>query len=131
GLDRLGEPLLQFGDALVGDDVALAIGAGARLGLGGDHLAVAGQPGERRVDLSEREWLAAAEERVVVALEVVAVARLALEQAQQGQGNRHALDNTLSVYAAVVPVARTVSRRRVRGPSRRRWTAGSPAGRAS
>jgi hypothetical protein len=57
--------------------------------LPGDQLAIAGKPAEGRVYLAERERLAPAEVRVVVALEVVTVARLPLEQAQESERNGH------------------------------------------
>src|SRR5690348_1166981 len=96
-LDRLGQPRVDLGRAQVGDDVALAIRALAGL-LADHHLAVAGQPAEGGVDLAERQRLVAAEELVVVALELVTVAGLALEQAEQRQRNTHANRYTLSVY---------------------------------
>ena len=65
-------------------------------------LAVPGQPAERRVDLPERQLLAPAEVGVVVALEVIAVARLPFKQPEQGQGDAHPPEYTLSVYSAQV-----------------------------
>ena len=98
--------MLDVGDAGRGDGVALAVGAFAVLGRAGDGLAVAGQPGEGRVDLAVGQWLAAAEVGVVVPLEVVAVTRLSLQQAQQGERDTHTRENTLSVYARQVAGAR-------------------------
>ena len=89
--DRLPQPRLELGRALLGDHVALAVGPGAGLRFAHHHLAVAGQPAQRGVELPERQRPAAAEERVVVALEVVAVARLAFEEPEQGEGNAHAV----------------------------------------
>src|SRR5664279_934413 len=89
GLDRLGQPGMHFGHALFGDHVALELGAGSELRFAGFDLAVPGESRQRRVDLPERQWLAPAEEFVVVALEVVAVARFAFEQAEEGQWHRH------------------------------------------
>jgi hypothetical protein len=87
--DRLGQPSTHFGGALLGDDVALAVGAVARLSLVHDDLAVAGEAAQRRIHLPERQRLPPAEEHVVVALEVIAMARLTLKQAQQCQRNAH------------------------------------------
>jgi len=89
GLDRLGEPRLDVGDSPLGDGVALAVGSRARLCLSAGHLAVAGQAGEGGVDLPERERLAPPEELVIVTLQVIAMARLSLEQAKQSQRNAH------------------------------------------
>ena len=61
-LDRLGQPRLELGRAALGDHVALAVRALARADLAHHHLAVAGQPRQRRVDLAERQRLVAAEE---------------------------------------------------------------------
>jgi hypothetical protein len=103
GRDRLGQPGVDVGRAGLGDDVALAVGSVARLDAD-DHLAVAGQPGQGRVDLAERQRPTPPEERVVVALQVVAVAGLALEQTEQSQGNAHdstiRYAYTLRVYGA-------------------------------
>jgi len=75
-----------------------ALGALARGDLVHHHLAVAGQPGERRVDLAERQGAAVAEPEVVVALEVVAVAGFTFEKPEKGQRHRHAGDYTPRVY---------------------------------
>ncbi len=96
--------MLELGHPGLGDDVALAFGPVAGLGLAGDDLAVPGQSAERGVDLTVRQGLAAPEEGVVVALEVVAVARLALQQPEKGEGNTHGRNihqgYTPSVYLA-------------------------------
>jgi hypothetical protein len=105
GLHRLGEPGVNLGRSQLGDDVALAIGAGARLGFAGDRLAIPGQPAQRRVDLPKGQRLAAAEVGVVLVLEVLAVARLTLEQAKEGKRNAHEGDSTLSVYSTSIPSA--------------------------
>ena len=127
GLDRLGQPRLDLGGAPLGDDVALAVRPLARLDVADHHLAVAGQPAEGRVDLAERQRLAAAEERVVVALEVVAVARLPFEQAEQGEGNAHGRTihrvYTPRTYTGGSPAGRVVPQRRassIAGPRCRR-----------
>jgi len=100
GGDGLGQPGLEVGRALLGDHVPLAVGSGAGLRVADHDLAVARQPAQRGVELPERERLAPAEQRVVVALEVVAVAGLALEEAEQGQRDAHAGIYTLGVYLA-------------------------------
>jgi hypothetical protein len=89
-LHRLGQPLLDVRRALIGDDVALPVRPGAGADVADHHLAVPGQPAERRVDLAERERLATAEVGVVVAFEVVPVAGLPFEQAEKGERNAHA-----------------------------------------
>src|SRR4029077_3237650 len=99
---RVGQPCLELGRARLGDDVALAIGARARLGLPGHHLAVPRQPTEGGVHLPERQRFVPAEVGVVITFQVVTVARLAFEQAQQGQWYAHAAtinsEYTLSQY---------------------------------
>src|SRR3984893_11671145 len=105
GLDRLGQPLVDLVTARVGDGVALAVRAVARLGIAGDHLAVACQPSERGVHLTERQMLPAAEEIVVVALEVIAVARLPFKQAEQGAWDAHAGQYILSGYLKQIRTA--------------------------
>src|ERR1700733_11838592 len=98
GLDRLGQPRVDLVAARVGDGVALAVRAVARLGIAGGHFAVACKPSERGVHLAERQLLTAPEEIVIVALEVVAVARLSFKQAEQGEWDAHADQYILSVY---------------------------------
>src|SRR6266545_3589620 len=105
GIDRLVEPFLDLAPPDFGDGVALAFRSGAGLHLAGRHLAVSGQSGQRGVHLPERERLAATEVGVVVALQVVAVARLSLEQPKQGQWNTHTREHTRSVYSWLVPAA--------------------------
>src|SRR5262249_18513925 len=90
GLDRFGEPGLHLGRAQRRDDVPLAVRPLTGPDVADDHLAVPGQPAEGRVDLTEGQRSAPAEEGVVVALQVVAVARFAFEQAEQGQRDAHA-----------------------------------------
>src|SRR6266702_2622736 len=81
-LNRLPEPRLV--DAEVGDRIPLAVRPGARLGIPGYNLAIAREAAERGVDLAERQRPAPAEVGVIVALEVISVARLSLEQAKEG-----------------------------------------------
>src|SRR5215472_8032505 len=99
GLDRIGQPCVDLRPAGVGDPVGLAIRSFARFGLAADHLAVAGQPAERGVNLPEGQLLASPEVGVIVTLQVVAVAWLSFEQAKQGQGDAHPREYTLDVYA--------------------------------
>src|SRR3954451_9526009 len=123
--DRLAQPGLDLGRALLGDDVALAVRSGTRLALAHHHLPVAGQPRQRGIHLPERQRLAPPEEDVVVALEVIAVAGLAFEQAEQRQRNTHNRVCTLSVYSPSIrqsPAGRRASRERV-------VVVGSPASR--
>src|ERR1700722_5514270 len=96
-LDRLGQPVIELAGAKLGDGVALAVGASPGLGARADHLAIPGQPAERRVHLPEWQRLAPAKVGVVVALEVITVARLAFKQAQEGQGNSHEREHTPEV----------------------------------
>src|SRR5215469_16189798 len=102
GHDRFGQPRLELDCARLGDDIALAIGSPARLGLPGHHLAVPREPAQGRVHLPERQRLAPAEVGVVVTFQLVAMARLAFEQAQQGQWYAHGTtinsEYTLSQY---------------------------------
>ena len=83
-LNRLPEPRLDLVDAEVGDRIPLAVRPGARLGIPGYNLAIAREAAERGVDLAERQRPAPAEVGVIVALEVISVARLSLEQAKEG-----------------------------------------------
>ena len=87
---RLGQPPLEVGDALLGDGVALALGALARLGADDDGPAVALEPAERGVHLAERQRLVVAEALVEGPLELVTVRRRRLEQAEEGEGGAHA-----------------------------------------
>ena len=103
GSDRLVQPRLDLPFADIGDGVALAVGTLACFGRTLDHLAVAGKAGEGGIDLTEGKGSFPAEVGVVVALEVVAVARLPVEQAEQGQRHvahrrRLRLAHTLSQY---------------------------------
>src|SRR6266487_5884850 len=99
GLDGRPQPLLHLPGPQLGDGVARAVRTRPRLDLACADLAVAGEPGERGVDLAEGEGPAPAEVGVVVALEVVAVAGLPLQQAQESQGHAHEGENTLRVYS--------------------------------
>ena len=98
GLDRLGEPRLQLTGTVVGDHVPLAVRTPARLGFADDHLAVARQPAQGRVHLPVRQRLAASEVLVVIALEVITVARLTVQQAEKGERDCHAAHYTSRVY---------------------------------
>jgi hypothetical protein len=98
----LGQPFLDIGDARAGDDVAPAFRAGSLLDRPGYRLAVPCQPAQGRVHLAVPERLAPAEVCVVIPLEVVAVARLPLQQAQQGQRNIHNRENTPRVFSQKV-----------------------------
>src|SRR5215813_4352854 len=90
-LDRRGQPAGELDTAQRGDGVSLAIRASARFHIPAGYLAVPGQPPERGVHLAEWQRFAAAEVRVVVALEVIPVARLTLEQTEKGQRNCHVI----------------------------------------
>src|SRR5262249_4201691 len=95
------------------------------------HLAVPGQPAEGRVHLAERQRPATADVEVVVALEVVAVARFAFEEAEEGQGDAHADDHTPGVYTAYIHPAnktRRQTREGVRRPGKRRPAAATRPG---
>ena len=89
GRDRLGEPRLDLALPGLGDGVALAVRTGSGLSLAGDRLSVPRQAGEGGVHLAERKRPAPAEVGVVVALQVVAVARFAVEEPEEGHGNAH------------------------------------------
>src|SRR5712692_6112949 len=89
-LDRLAEPGVELTRADLGDGVALAVRPRSGLRIAAVDLAIAGQPAERRVHLAERQRLAAAEVGVVVALELITMARLAFQQAEKCQWNSHA-----------------------------------------
>lgn len=80
GLDRIGQPRVDLAAARFGDDVAPAVRAVAGLGRAGDDLPVSRQPAKRRVHLAERQLFPAPEKRIVVALEVITVARCPFEQ---------------------------------------------------
>src|SRR5512133_3472930 len=98
GLDGRPQPFLHLAGPQFGDRVALAVRTRPRLDLTRADLAVAGEPGEGGVDLTEGEGPTPAEVGVVVALEVVAVAGLPLQQAEEGKGNAHERKTTLRVY---------------------------------
>src|SRR6201993_4446953 len=98
GLDRLAQPRVDLVPAHVRDGVALAVRAVARLGIAGGDLPVPRQPAERGVHLAERQLLPPSEEGVVIALEVVAVARLPFKQTEQGEWDAHAGHYMLGVY---------------------------------
>src|SRR5262249_7821308 len=83
--------------AALGDGVALAVRPGAGLGLP-DRLAVPREAAKGCVHLAKGQLAPAAEVGVVVALQLVAVARLAFEEAEEGHGNTHTCEHTLSVY---------------------------------
>ena len=110
GRDGLGQPRLDLALPGLGDGVALAVGTGSGLGLAGHGLSVPRQTGEGGVHLAEGKGPAPAEVGVVVALQVVAVARFAVEEAEEGHGNAHIRENTLSVYVRSIPVVDTRAR---------------------
>src|SRR6478752_1371981 len=78
----LAEPALELGRAVLGDHVALAVGALARLLGVEDHEAVALPAREGRVDLAVSQRPGVGEPGVVGALQVVAMARARSEQAE-------------------------------------------------
>ena len=78
--------------------VALAVRTGSALSLPGNGLSVSREAGEGGVHLAEGKRPAAAEVGVVVALQVVAVARFAIEEPEEGHGNAHTCEHTLRVY---------------------------------
>jgi hypothetical protein len=84
GLLRCAEPLLDVGDARVGDRVALAVRSGAGLDARLLHESVAQQPGQRRVHLPVVQGSVLAELVVVGLLQVVAVAGAAFQQTEKG-----------------------------------------------
>ncbi len=89
GVDRLVEPRFYLGLAGLGDGVALAVGAFSGLDLAGLDLVVPHEARQCGVDLAEGEGLAPAEVGVVLTLQLIAVARLTIEEAQEGDGNAH------------------------------------------
>jgi hypothetical protein len=97
-LDRVAQPGINLGPAGLGNRVPLAIGPVTRLGVADEDLAVPGQPPEGRVNLPERRLLATPEILVVIALEVISMAWLALKQPEQRQRHAHASDYSSSVY---------------------------------
>ena len=118
GRDGLGQPRLDLALPGLGDRVALAVRTGSGFSLAGHRLSVPRQAGEGGVHLAERQRPAAAEVGVVVALQVVAVARFTIEEPEEGHGYAHTSENTLSVYV------RSIGRRRRRGSSKHQWTNG-------
>ena len=80
GRNGFREPDLDLVPAALGDAVALAVRAGPGFGLPGDGLPVPSQAGEGGVHLTVRKWPTTPKERVVVALQVVAVARFTIEE---------------------------------------------------
>ena len=88
-LDGLAQPRLEFVLPPVRDGVELSIGSPSRLHLSRRDLPVTGEAGQGGIDLAEIERFASAEVGVVVALEVVAIARFTLEEAKEGKGNAH------------------------------------------
>ena len=82
--------LKQGGAAAVGDRVALAIGPLGALDAIDDHTAIALEPGERRVHLAEGQRAVRREDTVELLLELVPVARLMVEEAEQRVLDAHA-----------------------------------------
>src|SRR5215831_1649116 len=86
-LDGRGQPGVELVRTEFGDGVGLPVGPRTWLSFPAADLAVPGEPPERGVHLPERQRLVPPEVRVISAFELIAVARLALEQAQKGQRN--------------------------------------------
>ncbi len=89
GVERLVEPALELARALVGDRVAAAFRALGLLDLVDADTTALLEATERRVDLREGDGMVRREVAVDQALQVVAVARLLLEEAQEGVRNAH------------------------------------------
>src|ERR1700733_14379652 len=106
GRDRLAEPRLDLVLPGLGNGVALAVRPGSRLRVSGYRLPVPRETGEGGVHLPEGKRSAPGEVGVVVTLEVVAVARFAIEEPEEGHGNAHTREHTLSVYCDAI-VARS------------------------
>ena len=98
GFDRLAEPRLDLALSYLGDRITLALGSATRFGISGEHLPIPCQSAEGRIHLSEGQWFASTEEAVVLALQVVAVTGLSVEQTEEGKGDAHTCESTLSVY---------------------------------
>src|SRR5664280_1485439 len=106
GRDGLREPDLDLVLAAFGDAVALAVRARPGLSLPSDGLPVPRQAGEGGVHLTVGKRPTAAEEGVVVALQVVAVARFAIEEPEEGHGDAHTCEHTLGVYTEQLDIGR-------------------------
>ncbi len=90
GAFRLSQPCPDLGDTGLGDHVALTVRADTRFGSEDADLPVALEAVQRAIQLAERQRAAAVgEQRVVLSLQFVAVARLRFEQAKQCGGNVH------------------------------------------
>jgi hypothetical protein len=83
------DPLGHHVDAVLGDPVALALGAVDDLDLGDLGPALGLEPGEGGVHLTERERTGAREAVVVPLLEGVAVGGLLLEQGEERECGAH------------------------------------------
>ena len=89
GVERLIEPALELARPLVGDRVAAALRAFGLLDLVDPHATALLEPPERRIHLRERDRMVRREVAVDQPLQVVAVSRLLLEEAQEGMRNAH------------------------------------------
>ena len=83
------EPALELARPLVGDRVAAALGALGLLDLVDPNATPLLEPPERRIDLRERDRVVRREVAVDQPLQVIAVSRLLLEEAQKGMRNAH------------------------------------------
>src|SRR4051794_37450590 len=99
-LRRLGlaQPLLEHSHSRGRDRVTLTLRSSTGLGTFGEHVPVALQPAQGAVDLPERQRLVVAEQDVVLPFQLVPMAWLRLEQAEQCRRDGHEPNNTLSVY---------------------------------
>ena len=77
---------------------SLRSGPAAGLGAAGDDPAVPFQPGQGRVHLAVGQLPAGPEVPVVGVLQLVTVARLRFEEAEEGAGNVHDADYTSNEY---------------------------------
>ena len=99
GRDGFGEPRLDLVTPFLGDEVPPALGAGARFHVSGDRLSVASKSCEGGVHLPEGKGPSPAEVRVVVTLELIAVAWFTVEKPEKGHRNTHRSEHTLRVYS--------------------------------
>ena len=104
----LAQPRLELVLSILGDGVELSVGSPSGLYLSRHHLPVTGEAGQGGIDLAEMERFAPAEVGVVVALEVVAIARFTLEEAKEGKRNAHAA--TINQHYSLESIERSVIR---------------------
>lgn len=88
-VERILEPALELSDALVGDRVPATVGALGPLDRRDSDPAALLEPAKCRVDLGEGDRPVRGEVPVEQPLQVVAVARLLLEQAEECMGDAH------------------------------------------